>query len=869
MLKNTNISHKERHVFTMNDLRGVDLSSSPFDVSPNRAVDMKNLIKENGVTQKRKGWRQVYKLGDSPILGMYRYKNKDFNQLIVVTSKTVYVDSTKRYFFEKDATSAQFFNNKGMCYILTGSEFLECGIFDEPVGCEIRRVVEGQPYVPTTSISSGIDKIETFESANLLTAKRKNEIDFRGAGDYKLDSVPIVDLTNTETYECKIKYNSSENEELVDFTPDSTQKIGKDLEENWVEKEGVYYHQIHALADISGSYTNIDGEEKPVFFVYDEKRQTILLCIEGKQIQVEETLDFWEAIYGYGPIGTITIGDTEAIVHLYFDALDIFIEFTPKGYVARSELVEECTIGTLFGAGGNNDRIFISGNSVEPNLICYSEFEDFTYFPDNNRFAAGSSETSITGFSRLSDNTLAVLKQRNNIESTIYYVTGEFKLNTDDEGYTKKSDAIFRISSGGIGEGGVSNSANCNFNGESIVLSEGGVYGITIPSGGLVTNVRNVKERSYSIAAELRRKDLSGAVATVHDNRYYLCVDGKCYVADADYKYYREDDSDESHNYEWWVWDNVPATAIESIDGELVFGTKDGRICVFDEEYTDRQWEAYSGGRITVNDGYAVFSEDVVALISDKSRVRLRDEVLGCIGKLIGINDGFYIDEGCLSRIYVGMQVTVDTYKDTYKISYIDRGECKVKLTKKDNSEELILDGETVNIYISLKDMDLSVEEDVDENGKKIFWFLRPGTSERINIKAGSWYGLYVTEYSPIIAEWKTPYLDMGTNMYGKTIHSFTVTCESDNGNVLNVGYQTCKSRGSVEARSPGSFSFDNFSFKHLTFENGFASNHTIRRTVRDFNYIQFKFMSDVPSRCALHGLSAIYKINKMNKGVK
>ena len=37
-------------------LRGVDYSSSPFEVSTSRAVHSKNMINEDGVNHKRKGW---------------------------------------------------------------------------------------------------------------------------------------------------------------------------------------------------------------------------------------------------------------------------------------------------------------------------------------------------------------------------------------------------------------------------------------------------------------------------------------------------------------------------------------------------------------------------------------------------------------------------------------------------------------------------------------------------------------------------------------------------------------------------------------------------------------------------------------------
>ena len=43
---------------TFNKLRGVDYSSSPFEVNTSRATSMKNMINEDGVNHKRNGWTE-------------------------------------------------------------------------------------------------------------------------------------------------------------------------------------------------------------------------------------------------------------------------------------------------------------------------------------------------------------------------------------------------------------------------------------------------------------------------------------------------------------------------------------------------------------------------------------------------------------------------------------------------------------------------------------------------------------------------------------------------------------------------------------------------------------------------------------------
>ena len=66
-------------------LRGVDYSSSPFEVSTSRAVHSKNMINEDGVNHKRKGWTTDlhinYSLGENmfrkfKIIDVFKCGNK-------------------------------------------------------------------------------------------------------------------------------------------------------------------------------------------------------------------------------------------------------------------------------------------------------------------------------------------------------------------------------------------------------------------------------------------------------------------------------------------------------------------------------------------------------------------------------------------------------------------------------------------------------------------------------------------------------------------------------------------------------------------------------------------------------------------------
>ena len=67
------LSLKERKVYTFDNFRGVDFSTSPYKVAQNRAISAENLLYENGTVRKRNGWRSLCKLPDE-INGIFSFE---------------------------------------------------------------------------------------------------------------------------------------------------------------------------------------------------------------------------------------------------------------------------------------------------------------------------------------------------------------------------------------------------------------------------------------------------------------------------------------------------------------------------------------------------------------------------------------------------------------------------------------------------------------------------------------------------------------------------------------------------------------------------------------------------------------------------
>lgn len=240
-------------------------------------------------------------------------------------------------------------------------------------------------------------------------------------------------------------------------------------------------------------------------------------------------------------------------------------------YVAPKEnegagVINKCTVGKLFGVGGNTNRLFLSGNPEKPNKVYYSGLDDLLYFPNQGYVTVGADASEVVGFSRVSDY-LAVHKEDNGQDASIFLISGSLDYN---------SKAVFAVKAGINSNGAVSKYAFCDFAGEPVYLTKGGVYAITTQE---ITFEKYAENRSYFINQDLSRYDLRNACAIEYENYYYLSLgDGVVYAADGRQKVYESNQPMSSFQYEWYKLDNIQARVWWEYGGNLYFGTQAGEI---------------------------------------------------------------------------------------------------------------------------------------------------------------------------------------------------------------------------------------------------------------------------------------------------
>lgn len=243
---------------------------------------------------------------------------------------------------------------------------------------------------------------------------------------------------------------------------------------------------------------------------------------------------------------------------------------TVDGYQDR---INHCTIGTLFGVNGAQDRLFLSGNDDYINYDWYSAQYDPTYFEDTSYSIMGSDSSAIIGYTIIS-NYLACHKDSMERDQNIILRQGNL---VDNE-------PVFQIVNTLQGAGAIAKNSFCYLSTEPIFLTELGVYAVTAQD---ITGEKYSQNRSYYLDGKLlSESNLEKAIGVVYKDMYWLFVNSVAYILDGLQPLMTDKSKPyATRQYAGFYRTNVPATSAWVYNGELYFGTSDGKINKF---YTDK-----------------------------------------------------------------------------------------------------------------------------------------------------------------------------------------------------------------------------------------------------------------------------------------
>lgn len=209
---------------TYMDFTGVDFLNEPSLVDITRSPDALNVWKnykdlEGACIETRPGYRKLAQIG-TKINGMYIYST---TKAIVHSGTELYEWSnfptepstenlTKIYEDMNDTKKVSFNKVENKLYINDGKTYL---VYN---GETVKKVLEDEPFIPTTTISRKAGNIgggETLQDVNVLTPKRKNT--FLGDGT---STEFYLDAQGIDSAEVEAIVNDVELTEDTDFTVD-------------------------------------------------------------------------------------------------------------------------------------------------------------------------------------------------------------------------------------------------------------------------------------------------------------------------------------------------------------------------------------------------------------------------------------------------------------------------------------------------------------------------------------------------------------------------------------------------------------------------------------------------------------------------
>lgn len=628
---------------------------------------------------------------------------------------------------------------------------------------------------------------------------------------------------------------------------------------------------------------------------------------------------------------------------------NIDVYFTTDKYLEDKpyENIDNCTIGQVFGYNGI-ENLFVSGNPLRPNYdwhtsMCMlpnekseiSNYQNLTYFGELSYAILGNAQTKIKSYLLLNDNTLGILKEHSNNEASLFvrepYFTdaldpsGRVVLDFNNKTYQKLYYKQFMAA---IGQGCISSYASANLAGDKIFLSENGVFGIELDYNNINTHQRYAKEKSRLINRKLEEfgaKTLENGSAIVFNNRYYLSIndkEGTVYVADARFRNSAASEMNDTMGYEWWVWKGVNAYIwYKDINGNLGFGTKDGRIYLFNnsELFSDRSHERING--LNYNSATDIFTIDPNYIINKNTKIRFDTTIKESIFKS---GDLIYNKE---KDLIIPMDIDKFYNYARYVEENIDNiNKNNVLLARKDGSKEYTM---CILVNVDYNNKGFKLRKVVLLNGKynALNEYINAGQEWNVNkpiyeelpidynvtnhtFKLLAVNGLdhmdifdeahdtnlqaFLIYNRPVKSVWFTPYMNMDTNDYAKTLRYITIVPEHilhGSANIYfltngNEKYYTNENKIEVDPtveeiqnETPVNFfaeGVDYLSYLHDLDLNyfslemkDFAKSFSKKIKIRNFNFLMLCLISDNDKNFAVENINLSYVISKRNRGVR
>lgn len=566
----SNLGEVQYSQYSIKAFAGVDYTTTPTQVSDNRAINISNYVPVGNALHKRNGWALVnhFKTSDGTQLivqDIWQYKEEYIifgykgdegkNPALFRTNQLQDVNTDNEGEYEIIELAIEGHEYPTDCpnysygivfedrlFILAMGMYLVYNkkvetIEDEVITTRTLQRVKDVAYIPTVYIGVGDttkgSSVAPLEEYNLLSRKCYIDIvNYAETGTYTYDLLSLDKRFNNSLI---LSYYLSETDTLYE------------LDEDLINGEGFVIEGFGTLR-----YNSINGTKKLVV-----ERNTAREGTDG----------------------------TDKILIQYLQD--------------NSAMVEQMRFGIPFGSYGYRDRLFVSGsyNKQYQNIDIHScnasegseNWLDYTYFGDLSYQTFGSSEYAITGYGILNNGSMAIFKQTSENAPNLYFRTYEMyedtSLDVSSTGVRVYKER-FPITVSGLNIGNEQIGQVINYGNDLLINSPKGILKVSAGTS-TASQTYLAQEMSYMIRDNLG-KDLEHSCFITYDNKLYISrkdYNGnmRVYVADENRYTYINDEK----QYEWWVLDGINAKKFLVLDDTLCFIDNNLGLCQMTDYYFD------------------------------------------------------------------------------------------------------------------------------------------------------------------------------------------------------------------------------------------------------------------------------------------
>ena len=249
-------------------------------------------------------------------------------------------------------------------------------------------------------------------------------------------------------------------------------------------------------------------------------------------------------------------------------------------YAVRKDEPEALNTATamgLFGAGGSDNVLFLGGSPKTPGIDAFSAADDFTCFYETSVESLGSNAAPVTGYCRLTDGRMAVLKNETEGINVYFRNHAVVSVGASGSGEPYQIDA-FPSCGGAAVEGCVSAQSVGTVGNEPIFLTDAGLYTVKSVSDTLV-NLNQTVHRSKPVDAFLKAA-VGEPISICWEGYYLLCFGREALITDG------KRESNGSLRFLKWRFSH-PITALGKHGNTLWLGDAQGGVYRMDESDSD------------------------------------------------------------------------------------------------------------------------------------------------------------------------------------------------------------------------------------------------------------------------------------------